>query len=57
MAPTLASTAVALLAQHFELLLLLYWSLASFASTVALLPLPWASGFRCALNLRQPLPA
>ena len=27
-------------------LLLLYWSLASFASTVALLPIPGVSGFR-----------
>ncbi len=33
--------------QHFETLLLLYWSLASFASTVALLPVPGAAGFRC----------
>lgn len=39
--------AAALLGQHFESLLLLYWSLASFASTVALLPVPGAAGFRC----------
>jgi hypothetical protein len=38
---------VALLGEHLETLLLLYWSLASFASTVALLPVPGASGFKC----------
>ena len=39
--------AAALLGQHFEPLLA-YWILASFASTVALLPVPGAAGFRCA---------
>lgn len=43
--------AIILLGQHFETLLLLYWGLASFASTVALLPLPWAQGFRAAVQL------
>lgn len=42
---------LALLGRHFELLLLLYWGLATFASTVALLPLQWASGFRAAVQL------
>lgn len=46
----------ALLGQHFEMLLLLYWSLASAASTVALLPVPGAAGFRCAAGGGQPQP-
>ncbi|KAL4458471.1 hypothetical protein ABPG75_013336 [Micractinium tetrahymenae] len=43
--------ALALLGRHFELLLLLYWGLATFASTVALLPVPWTSRFRAAVQL------
>lgn len=45
--------AATLLGQHFETLLLLYWSLASFASTVALLPVPGAAGFRCGAQHQQ----
>lgn len=44
---------VATLGEHLEALLLLYWSLASFASTLALLPVPGASSFRCAAGRRQ----
>ena len=45
---------LALLGQHFELLLLLYWSLATFASTVALLPIPGAGAFRCEARIALP---
>ena len=41
------ATITDMVGQHFEVLLLLYWSLASFASSLALLPVPGASGFRC----------
>ncbi|KAI3435865.1 hypothetical protein D9Q98_001923 [Chlorella vulgaris] len=42
---------IAALSQHFELLLLAYWGLACFASTVALLPLPGTASFRAAVQL------
>lgn len=35
------------LIDHLPQLLLAYWVLATGASTVALLPLPFAKGFRC----------
>lgn len=44
----IVETTVQLLGQHLHTLLLLYWGLASFASTVALLPLPGVDWFRCA---------
>lgn len=43
--------AVQLLGQHLHTLILLFWGLAGFASTVALLPLPGVDWFRSAVAL------
>lgn len=37
---------IQLLVDHFSRVLILYWGLATFASTVALLPVPFAQSFR-----------